>query len=489
MTDKITLEDINTWIMKYQYQTLVLNLDCSTIGDYGFYEVDRATDSVVRAVWFYFYCENIKLYYPSGRITRPDYCGRLRLTNGDFQLTLVLNSINNEGIEIGYGDLDWYPVSPLKCLSLPDDDLTNKLYLDIKDNRITHINNVEIQDLTGEPYVPYNVITEGSLSTNVSGTTVYPAKLITIPSCPPITIEKELYKGNNNSLDDLISLPSDDIEYKIYYNGKELKDNIFIPRDYDEDTIHLRVVTKSYEPYIGTDVFIDVPVTRKLLTTLEDLNTYSYGRTNGLSNITGEINNDITIISSRETLFDNCNLTINGNVIIKNPRIIRDTKITNNGYLELIPPTSESMINIRFQDGEENFKWVNNGELIIDRASIDNNSGFVLNNGEISIINSEIDNISSPYALLPFCHSTTDTFELKNNTFLFNDVGYSGYDLCIIRCNNFDADKFISENTTDYDCIYINDNKTYAITGNGVAYCLIDEDTLRFKNLEVNENV
>ena len=482
----ITLEDINTWMMTYDNQTLVFTLDCDKPkGDYGLFRVNRVSLRM-EYITLFLPADDVKLYYPSGGLSYNESTDQILLTDGDYQLTVIL-TLNSKyvGGNTKFRELDWHPVSPTKCLRLPNDNLKHrKLYLKINDSRITSINYHNITDRgTDNPYITYgDVYAYGSadiLWSNIDEGSRYSFKMITIPSCPHITPIKSLYRGNNNSLTDLIDLPLDEIEYSIYYQGKKLDEDLFIPREYSEDSIRLRVVTKSYEPYVGTDVFIDVPVETKLLTTIEDLNTYNYGCIDLLEDITGEINNDIIIVKQDNTSgLSHCNLTINGNVEFRDLQYIEQTLIINNSNLKI----TDADINSKYHTG---FEWVNNGTLTLDNVTIHTPSGFILNNNKLVLVNSVITDKTRTPKNLPVIHSTTNDYIITDNTFEFNQNSHEGYNICIIRCNDFDANTFIAKNNLVYDCNYTYDDSSYHITGSGVAYCEIDKDTIIFNNLEV----
>lgn len=297
---------------------------------------------------------------------------------------------------------------------------------------------------------------------------------VNMHSAPHITVSGHLLRGNVTSVDGLISLPDDNIEYDIYYQGKRV-DEIELPRD-APDYVQVRVVTKSYEPYVGVDVLVNIFVMTPIITNINDLNTYKYGCPSPFPyNIEGEVNNDILIEGDiTRNMLQNWNITINGEVTFKNIIQIRDSSFIINNELTV----NDIEVNLI----GDYFTFINNGRLTLNNIEIANGSqGVILNNNHLEVYDSNF--VMDSDANQPVIHSTTDDIILKGN--IFNCTNATGYGVCIIRANDYNTDQFLLDNTTDYDCTYTNDDTEYTVTGNGIAYCRIDEDTIYFKQLEV----
>ena len=93
-------------------------------------------------------------------------------------------------------------------------------------------------------------------------------------SMPHVNVIGDLYRGNRNRVEDVISLP-EGVDFTVYFENRPVTE-IILPRDY-KDSCTLRVVTRSYYPFVNSDVEITVPVVTKHLTSLTDLNGYDYG--------------------------------------------------------------------------------------------------------------------------------------------------------------------------------------------------------------------
>lgn len=291
-----------------------------------------------------------------------------------------------------------------------------------------------------------------------------------IHSAPMVTANHNLYRGNTNDITNLITLPDEDMEYTVSYQGKPLNDTLYIPEDYDDDEIRLRITTKSYEPYIGLDIHINVPVTTKEITSLNDLNTYSYGEVTVLSDLTGSIVNDIHLVGGT---IEDCNLTFTGNVILENMEIT-GTQITNNQTLTVkdcnLTPTNDK------------FLFDNNGTLTVENCESEEAQNLILNKSTLNLTNNNLGFDSTRN--YPCIHSETYP-NITGNTFTY-DTSTEGYGICIIRTNNINTSHFLSTNHTAYDCTYTNNETTYNVNGEGIAYCLIDDDIIKFIQLEVN---
>ena len=291
-----------------------------------------------------------------------------------------------------------------------------------------------------------------------------------IHSAPLVTANHSLYRGNTNDITNLITLPDEDMKYTVSYQGKPLNDTLYIPEDYDDDEIRLRIVTKSYEPYIGLDIYITAPVETKIITNLDDLNTYTYGEVTVLSNLTGSIVNDIHLVGGT---IEDCNLTLNGNVILEDMSIT-GSQITNNSTL--------TVTNCTLTPTDDKFLFDNNGTLTVKNCESEEAQNLILNKSTLNLTSNTLSFDSTRN--YPCIHSETYP-NITGNTFTY-DNNTIGYGICIIRTNNINTAQFLSTNTTNYNCTYTNDENTYQVTGEGLAYCNIDQDTITFTQLEVN---
>ena len=296
-------------------------------------------------------------------------------------------------------------------------------------------------------------------------------------SMPHINVLSDLYRGNSNKVEDVLSLPSD-VEFTVYFENRPV-DEIILPRDY-KDSCTLRVVTRSHYPFVDSDVEITIPVVTKHLTSLEDLNGFDYGYVDELSNVTGVISNDIYILLSDDAVVTGCNLTFDADVTLNGDLTVSDSFITNNSIL--------SFDNVLFNTDESGMDYliVNNGTLSIMNSSISSTLPFILDKGVLELVNSSINCLNSS---VPFIYSNNTGYNIKGNTVSYSDtVEYMEFGTCFIRTTTADnINRLITDNTFQYDNVKVTiDEVDYVLNGNGVCYSLIDDDTVYMKDLEVN---
>lgn len=292
-------------------------------------------------------------------------------------------------------------------------------------------------------------------------------------SMPHINIESNLYRGNANNVSDVINLP-EGVEYTVYFENRPVE-VINLPRDY-KDTCTLRVVTMSSYPYVNSDVEITIPVVTKHLTSLNDLNNYDYGYIDILSNVTGTITNDVYILLEDNASFTGCNLTINADVTLNGDLSVSDTFIINNSSLsfEEVSFTSEETGN--------DYLIVNNKNMEIRNSTISSTLPFILNKGSMVLSENTFECLS---VAVPFIY-TNGEYIISGNTVNYSStVEYEEFGACFIR-GEIDTTTMIRDNTFNYSNVKVTiDEADYYLTGNGLCYALIDDDTVYVKDLEV----
>ena len=497
MNDFITLEDINTLLLKFSNWAYYFEIDTTNLVDTDEYSVVRETIYLNDYIQFNFYLKAVLSIDYDGRIYEYSDVNQVPLYKHDNRIIKIcgIADIGQIAPATPFG-----PITPINRPFLKTDELYDKkLYIWTFDDLVTplKINEEDIlQDDEGY-YVPYSVLLgecatlRRTLSFKVIKPTGgedwlknrYHVKLNLLPKIPHIEIINPVYKGNNNQISDIIQLPSENIEYNIYYQGKDVTESLELPIDYAKDSVDLRIVTKSYEPYIGMDIFMTVPVETKELNSIEDLNNYSYGFISEISDLTGELNNPIVICANSNSIIENCKLTINNEVIFKSEgdnRYIRfiGTKLINNASLTL----SGVYISNNETKNKE-YDIINNENLIIKSSEIYKTG--ILNNNRLELENSQINPTEFKE---PFIYSSTDDYSLIGNYFDYNVAPEVSEDVCVIRCSDFNAEKFLIENNTDYDCDVEFDNKYIHFYGNGVAWLNINENVIHTINLTVNED-
>lgn len=295
-------------------------------------------------------------------------------------------------------------------------------------------------------------------------------------SMPHINVTGVLYRGNNNNLYDIISLP-DNVDYTIYYNNRPVE-TLFLPVDHTGESVTFRVVTSSSYPYVNSDVKISVGVETKHLESLEDLNKYNYGYIDSLIGVNGTISNDISISLVDDAVFSDCNLTFDANVSISGDLTINNSFITNNSRLLF-----EGVV---FDVSDTGVKYliVNNSNLTIRNSTISSTLPFILNKDSLVFEGNTISVLSES---VPFLYSNNLDMSIIGNTVEFSSlVDYLDFGVCFIRCNDLNIDKLLIDNTFTYSNVKVTLEETdYLLNGNGVCYCKLDDDTVFIKDLEV----
>ena len=294
-------------------------------------------------------------------------------------------------------------------------------------------------------------------------------------SMPHVNITGVLYKGNNNVLEDIISLPSG-VDYTVYFENRPVT-SISLPRDYG-DECNLRIVTKSSYPYVNSDVRVTVPVEVKHLETLEDLNTYDYGYIDTLSDVEGVITNDISIVLEDEALFEDCNLTFEADVSMTGDLTIQDSFITNNNVLTF------DNVNFNVSTTGKDYLIINNDNLTIKGCTVESTLPFILNKDTLTLQGNTFNVLSTS---VPFIYSNTSDYSITSNTVEYSPVvEYEDFGVCFIRTDTINADKLIRENGFNYPSVsVVIDQVSYLISGSGLCYCGLDDDIILVRELEV----
>ena len=298
-------------------------------------------------------------------------------------------------------------------------------------------------------------------------------------SMPHVDITGVLYRGNVNRVEDFISLPNG-VEFTVYFENRPITE-ILLSEDFG-DVCNLRVVTKSYYPYVNSDVRLSVPVETKHLESLEDLNGYDYGYIDTLSNVTGVINNDIHIVLSDGAIFEDCDLTFDADVTMNGELTINNSFIINNSILKF------NNVNFNASNIGLDYLIVNNGTLQIRESNIESASPFILNKGDFVL---EGNNINCDVINVSFIYSNNIQWNIQDNTINYStSLEYKDFGVCFIRCNDGDYSKLIIDNNFNYENVHaIIDDINYLINGLGLCYAKLDDDTVYVKDLEVVENL
>lgn len=183
----------------------------------------------------------------------------------------------------------------------------------------------------------------------------------------------------------------------------------------------------------------------------------------GELNVTSLTDNSIT---------NNADLTLGGGYIANN-------KIINNGRLIINGATlSDDTI-------------INNGELIFNNANI-GTAYSIINKGTVVFNNCDIQYNS--YDGTPFIHSINTDFHFNESEIVVNDLNYyhqfvydKGFGICLFRANDYPVEEILANNSITYDVYTLSNESKYIIEGNGVCYCEIDDNHLKFVNLTVTE--
>ena len=292
---------------------------------------------------------------------------------------------------------------------------------------------------------------------------------------PHVEVTGSLYRGNLNTLSDVLGLPAG-VEYTVYYENRPLTE-LSLPVDYG-DTCTLRVVTKSYYPYVNSDVKVTVPVETKHLQSLNDLNSYDYGYVDDLTGVNGSITNDITIVLEEGALLSNCSLVIDAEVTLNGELTVENTSIMNNNALTF------DNVSFTVSDNGLDYLIVNNGDLSILNSSIVSTLPFILNNGSLSLSS---DTVECNNPNVPFIYSSNTDLNVQDNKVTYSSlVEYTDFGVCFIRVNDYEVDQLVYNNSFNYENVLVNiDGVDYLLNGSGVCYARLDDDTVYVKDLEV----
>lgn len=330
-------------------------------------------------------------------------------------------------------------------------------------------------------YVDGEILTAKRITSNMSFSQYIYPNMRRAYEPPVISVNEPLYIGNNNVLSDKLSL-SADVEYSVYYHNKIVTE-IKIDEDFNQNEIKLKVVTKSDYPYLPSEQLIIIPVVYKEYEQVSDFENYDFIKLENMIDIGNNeliFNNNVTIYS--ETGFGhiqshNGSITINdgANVTLKNMHFLW-VNVFNKGVLTVEDGGFGSV-------GSEMI-IVNDGTFIANNDCAFSQEITIINNDNIIIRNCKI-SMTAKTSDLPFIHNA-GAYEIINNRVTF-DGRYDGFNITFIRTNDIDAMQMQKDNNFNYDGRLTLDGATYLVKGKGFAYALIDDDTIRFNNLEVSE--
>ena len=236
-------------------------------------------------------------------------------------------------------------------------------------------------------------------------------------------------------------------------------------------------VTISEYPYIPSEKYVEVRTAYKYLSDLSEIADYSYLMLNEDLEFTHDerivIDGTCTINSAGHIISDayfevTGNLTFE-NVIFDCPFIYVDGQVT---FKDCI---------FRNSNDEIDYMIVNNGTVMFNQSTIQDN-GYIVNNSNLRVTSSTL-TIKNKVMDLPFIHNI-GTVNITANEISYTDT-YDSNNIMFIRGID-DVDGLIKNNTFDYDAVLNIDEDIYTVDGSGVCYGNIDDDTLKFKDLEVS---
>ena len=487
MSEKVTLEDWNTWHYLFDNKITVIEIPADLeVKDYGLFEVVSKTSNDMFTIslkvkpytntspvdireWYLYYTKyennNLTTYRSKLlNLTYGDYCFEYKKKNVPCYLLL-----DGKGLGlIGQYPSAVYPYASKYYLFNGDDGADRKFRL-ITQYQSQKINNKEFIEVVDDEhkYCSLKLAIEDRELVNQIGNGIVLFGLTKSLYEPPlITIKEPLYLGCNNDLSSKFNSP---IDFEVYINNKQYN-NYNLPVDYERDYLLVNVKSKSEYPYLPLNKKYQVPVEYKFAENKSELNQHEYIK----------LKDDMTSFDLTFEGFDNT-IDLNKHVMLKGV-------VTNNKKTTFKDGTIQSCIIVNnddftFEDitfnGNSN-KIVNNGTLTINECLV--NYLNIINNGELNIINSELD-LSATTLDLPFIHNIGKYF-IENNK--VNVTGaFTDNNIIFIR-GLIDANILLNSNTWDYDVEYTEDETTYNITGNGFVYSNIDDDTIILRNLEVS---
>lgn len=376
----------------------------------------------------------------------------------------------------------WSPVDNFNVLMMEDNfPVQVKKYIILENDEVTSLTvngvNCPVQSDSKGDYVEFTLDSDNDTYTVVDNlNTTQTFQIIRVPGQRVVELDQDacLYRGHTNDVTGLF-----DFDYTVTYLNKPVE-SVYLGKG-SNDTVNLdiHVLPNRSMDYIATDKRLSVPVMNKVLTSAADFEYFDYGIIGELEDIKVTISQDSEYINNEDTLLTGSDITNESNLILDGVTVT-DSFITNNNRLVLNDCT------LSFSDLNKEFVLVNNGELILNNCIITDNV-TILNTGSIIFNDCTI----TPIILndLPFIHSTNNNFILADCTVTFEGTYETeiGYGQCLYRANNYDPTKLLADNNLHYDIRYKYGADTYITSGEGVCYCEIDKDELKFINLTVHE--
>lgn len=500
MTDKITLEDWNTWVkLCDNIRMWVINVPESNVSNdlYSFTIYDNTIDFSI-----YFTHSGCIYGITSDNQFIQVYGGNNRdyiifKSDGIPIKLVVFPTVYQKTVNTA----DWRPISRNKTYLFNEE--VYKYYIEKIRESIYLPNDIEGFKSNLSPFITFPILNDdkgdyielteditllfGS-HLSVSRSFSIDIDINKIYEPPIISVTNPVYIGNSNPLSNVLSLP-DGVDYTVYYHGKSV-DTVSIPSNaVDGSSIRLKIVTKSSYPYIPSEQYVNVPVTYKYYETMEDFENFNYII----------INSDITWSST----FDR-NFTKDGVLLSTNNSSISKKSSTKYGKL-VIHPNVEFTFKDLTMNGviilnkgtlildncylhhwvTSKAKIINEGKLIIKNSILRQTN--IINNGTLILENSSCNLISAASSPdLPFIHNT-GSIQTKDNNFKVLDDGYNGFNIVIIRSNDLNVNQLLENNSFEYDAVLSLNETSYTVKGQGLTYAYLDDDTIRFKDLEVSE--
>ena len=534
----ITVEDINSILLKYQYANVFHEIDLSKI-DFSKlrngYSVQYDFCTIYLAKPYYgllsiemnnCYCTGLfYLKYENGEILH-DVMTYTNVTSGIYKLHFqkVKNNLKiNDGkydlnkitvclhlsvnaphnlpeITVGDNDLGKTGFLPLQSTEIAKfgDDFNNKFYIKTlapEENIINYtINNEPVtlyEDEKGK-YLLINTSETGVLGAKTTkssqGFNFYQFGFKQYRTIPQVTTNN-LYLGCNNK----IKVYFDGVEtdkYDIFYQGKILKDSVLNMID-DLETTDINLTIKINDPnYYNTSVQVNAICQVFTITNEDDLaeaienqyTTISFAEPFTIENITFDyplriINSELTLTNcsfNDDLTLMNCNITLDENDYVFNNLTIENTTISKKSSVEEAFAYIKVLSHLKCVDSSLTSIFTHCGE----NSMFDNNTfndSLIFSDNKVTISNSIFN--GHPISDYPNMLYLTGEYNVANNNFILSGTFEElTFNMCIIKAlKDFDADKFISNN--DYEVNISVDGDEY----DSFTYCLVDDDTIYTK--------
>lgn len=509
----ITIEDMNSILLKYQYSNVFHEINFSLINSYpvqyDFCNITKSgrnyTVEIVNSLWtggYYFKSNTGEILDIASTLNNRT----MSFTTSKTNFTLVIHLCGHPlALErFNFKQITWKPKTSLRKILFGDNFVDNKLYLEFfgetpqriqVEERGSSITVTTLKVYTDEngDYVNLRKLTNFATfvlwGSESDGYKYYYYSIYNkYRDIPQITVDTA-FLGCKNKLKVYFNGSATE-NYEAYYKGDFLKDNILdLTNESDIAYAPLTIKITDFN-YYKTKMLTNVPVEIFTITTQEDLEeaisneyaTISFASGFEIEDITFDyplkiINSNISFSNcsfNKDLTLKDCTVTLNNEDYIFNNLTLDGTTINKDETVE------DAFAYIKISNQLNAYESIFSSIFIHcgENASFNEDNltnSLIFSDNEITITNSNF--TGQPISDYPNMLYLTGNYNVMNNNFelsgIFDELTFN---ICIIKSlANFNADRFISNNSYDVDISV--DGQDYT----SFLYCLVDDDTIYSK--------